>query len=73
MNSINIHLDETLDAARLAQLRDDLARMPHVTQVLANPAQPRELLVEYEAHPNLPMKILSRLEQAGLHPDIQYC
>ena len=73
MNSINIYIGETLDVDQLAQLRADLAGVPHVTHVAVNPAQPHELLVEYEEHHNLPVKILNHLEKAGLHADIQYC
>lgn len=73
MRSINIHITETLDPARLRLLLEELGRVPHVTHVELKPEQPHELLVEYEEHHNLPVKILNRLEHAGLHPDIQYC
>ncbi|HEY9199878.1 MAG TPA: hypothetical protein VIR60_10965 [Gammaproteobacteria bacterium] len=73
MNSINIHIVETLDAARLDRLKDELTRVPHVAHVALNPALPHELLVEYEADHNLPVRILNRLSKQGLHSDIQYC
>lgn len=73
MNVISIHIDETLDDRRLRELLEDLAHVPHVARVEPSPALRQELMVEYEEHHNVPMRVLNRLEQRGLHPDIQYC
>lgn len=73
MNVISIHLDESLDDRRLRELLEDLAHLPHVARVEPSPALRQELMVEYEERHNVPMRVLNRLEQRGLHPDIQYC
>jgi hypothetical protein len=73
MNVISIHIDETLDAGQLQALREELADVPHVANVEMNPTIPHELMVEYEEHHNVPVRVLDRLSRRGLHPDIQYC
>ena len=73
MNIVNIHIDETLDAGRIEELKKELMRVPHVCNVEMNPAVPHDLMVEYEEHHDMPMTLLSRLSQQGLHTDIEPC
>lgn len=73
MNVINIHIDETLDAGQLDALKEELVHVPHVANVELSPTVPHELMVEYEEHHNIPVRLLNRLSRHGLHPDIQYC
>lgn len=73
MNIVNIHIDETLDAGRIEELKEELMRVPHVRNVEMNPAIPHDLMVEYEEHHDMPMTLLSRLSAKGLHTDIEAC
>lgn len=73
MNIISIHIDETLDDRRLRELQEDLAHLSHVARVELSPALPHELMVEYEEHHNVPVRVMNRLSKRGLHSDIQYC
>lgn len=73
MNIICIRIDDTLDAAQIRALMDDLAHVPHVSNVEILASTPHELMVEYEEHHNVPVRLLSRLSRQGLHSDVQYC
>jgi hypothetical protein len=70
MNTVYIHIDETLDAGRLGDLRRELLQVPHVRHVEINARLPHDMLVEFEPHHNVPMTILHRLNRRGLHSDI---
>lgn len=73
MNTVTIHIDEALDTRRLEELKAELMREPYVRDVQFNPRTPHDLVVEFEEHHNLAIRVLQRLEQHGLHPDIQPC
>lgn len=73
MNTVTIRIDEALDARRLEELKAELMHEPYVRDVRADPRMPHDLLVEFEEHHNLAIRLLKRLEQHGLHPDIQPC
>ena len=70
MHSIQVYIDEALDASRLADLKSLVLALPHVVNVEINPATPHDLLVEYEEHFNIPMLVMDKLHHQGLHPDI---
>lgn len=73
MNIICIRIDDPLDAAQIKDLKADLAHLPHVSNVEMLATLPHELMVEYEEHHNVPIRLLSRLSRQGLHSDVQYC
>jgi hypothetical protein len=73
MHTICIHIDETLDASALQNLRDELLHVPHVSAVYTHPRLPHDVAVEIEERHNMPMNILARLSQRGLHTDLQPC
>lgn len=73
MNIICIRIDDTLDASQIKDLMADLAHLPHVANVEMLATMPHELMVEYEEHHNVPIRLLSRLSKQGLHSDVQYC
>ena len=73
MNTVYIHIDERLDAKRMGQLRQELLRVPYVSNVELNQKLPQDMLVEFEAHHNVPLTVLHRLSRRGLHPDIMSC
>jgi hypothetical protein len=73
MNTVYIHIDERLTAKRMRELRSELAKLPHVTFVEYSARNPHDMLVEFEPHHNVPMRLMSRLERRGLHPDIMSC
>ncbi len=73
MNTVYIHIDERLDAKRMGQLRQELLRVPYVSNVELNPKLPHDMLVEFEAHHNVPLAVLHQLSRRGLHSDIMSC
>ena len=70
MHSIQVYIDETLDAKSLIDLKTMMLELPHVINVEINPSLPHDLLVEFEEHYNIPMLIMDKLHHRGLHPDI---
>ena len=70
MHSIQVYIDEELDKKSLDELKLLMQELPHVTNVEINPAQPHDMLVEYEEHFNIPMLVMDKLHHRGLHPDI---
>ena len=71
MHSVHLFIHETLDARLLGKVKELLARIPHVVGVDMSDKAPHDLYVDYEErHHDVPTKILSTLEQEGLHPDI---
>lgn len=70
MNTVYIHIEEGLSAEQMRDLKEELLHIPHVSNVEMNPRLPHDLMVEYEARHNVPIKILRRIERRGLHPDI---
>jgi hypothetical protein len=73
MNSVYIHIDETLDSGDLQRIGSELKRIPQVTDVEFNDRQPHDVLVEYTPHPSMPMGILQRLTELGVHSDVTSC
>ena len=72
MHIINVHIDETLDAENIKQLKEELMHVPHVSNVEINKNVPHDLMVEYEEEHGIPMTILDHLAKHGLHTDIEY-
>lgn len=73
MNTISIHIDETLNPRDLEVLQDSLRSVPHVVNVALNSSAPHDMLVDFEEHHNIPVVILDSLHKQGLHTDIQAC
>lgn len=73
MNTVYIHIDETLDSGDLQRIGSELKRLPQVTDVELNGREPHDLLVEYNPHPTMPMGILQRLSELGVHTDVTAC
>lgn len=73
MNTMSIHIDETLDDMKIKYIKETLSVVPHVINVEISSVAPHDLMVEYEEHHNMPVIILDKLTRQGLHPDIQYC
>ena len=73
MNTVIIHIDETLHERDIRLIKQELSIVPHVVNVELNAAVPHDLAVEYEEHHNVPLTILNTLSGQGLHLDIQSC
>lgn len=73
MNVMSIYIDETLGDRDIRKLKKALTAMPHVINVELNSSVPHDLMVEYEAHFNMPVIILNKLSRQGLHSDMQSC
>jgi hypothetical protein len=70
MNSVRIYIDENLDTARLKSLKQLIEGMPYVVDVEVSEKEPHEVVVDYEAQQNMPMKLIEALRAKGFHPDI---
>lgn len=70
MHSIQVYIEDNLDSNSLAELKIQMQALPHVTNVELNNSRPHDMLVEYEAHYNIPMLVMDKLHHKGLHPDI---
>lgn len=73
MHTVNFHINETVSRNELGMLYSELMSTPYVKNVEIREAQPHDMLVEYEAHHNMPMHLLEMLQQRGLHADIVGC
>ena len=73
MNTINIHIDETIDSNEFSGLRQELLSTPHVRDVQFNTKMPHDMLVEFDEHENVPMHVLDVFKGHGLHADIVGC
>jgi hypothetical protein len=73
MNIMSIHIDETLGVRDIRKLKETLTAMSHVINVELNSSVPHDLMVEYEAHFNMPVIVLNKLSRQGLHSDMQLC
>lgn len=73
MNTINIHIDETIGGNELNGLRSELLSTPHVRDVQFNSKMPHDLLVEFDERENVPMHVLDIFKEHGLHADIVGC
>ena len=70
MNTVRIYIDENLDAYHLRSLKQAIQDIPHVLDVTFSEKEPHEVMVEYDAQQNMPVKIIETLRQQGYHPDI---
>jgi hypothetical protein len=73
MNSINIHIHESVNHHQMGELYQQLMTTPHVRNVELRAAQPHDMLIEFEEHHNMPMHLLQMLQRRGLHADIVGC
>ncbi len=70
MHTIQVYIDETLDADDLTDLQSQLLSIPYVKNVVVNNSTPHDVLVEYEEQYVMPMDIIHTMSNRGLHPDI---
>ena len=70
MHTIQVYIDETLDAEGLNDLRKSLLALPYVENVAINTNTPHDVLIEYEEHHVMPMKIVETMNGRGIHADI---
>jgi hypothetical protein len=73
MNTINIHINESVNHQQMGELYQQLMTTPYVSNVELCATQPHDMLVEFEEHHNMPMQLLQVLQQHGLHADIVGC
>jgi hypothetical protein len=73
MNTINLHIDETLGRRELDILRAALLSTSHVRDVHYSTTLPHDMLVEFDEHENVPMHVLGVMKEQGLHADIVGC
>jgi len=73
MNTVYIHINETLNQGQQDRIGNALRSLPHITDVQLNTRQPPDVLVEYSPHRGMPMHILQRLWSLGLHADVMSC
>lgn len=73
MNTVYIHINETLNPSQQTSIGAELRRLRHVTDVEVNTRQPHDVLVEYSPHRGMPMHILQKLSALGLHVDVMSC
>jgi hypothetical protein len=67
MNTIRVYIDEKIDVQQLEHL---LMGITHVVDVEIGGNDPHELVIEYEEHHNMPIKIIETLRSEGFHPDV---
>ncbi len=67
MNTIRVYIDEKIDRQQLEHL---LMGITHVVDVEIEENDPHELVIEYEEHHNMPIKIIETLRSEGFHPDV---
>ncbi|MBD3669521.1 MAG: hypothetical protein HUJ29_02020 [Gammaproteobacteria bacterium] len=70
MHTIQLYIDENLNANQIDELRTTLMGVPHVVDVEFSVRDSHDMLVEYEEHRGMPMDILHSLRSVGLHPDV---
>ena len=70
MNTVRIYIDEYLNASRQQGLKRVLQDIPHVQDVELSEQDPHEIVVDYDAEQNLPVRLIEVLRQQGYHPDI---
>jgi len=70
MHTIQVYIDETLDAEGLNELRKSLLALPHVENVAFHTNTPHDVLIEYEEHHVQPMQIVENMNSRGIHADI---
>ncbi len=70
MNTVQLYIEDDLNVEQLNSLKQLLLDTPNVTDVEVSSKSPHEFLIEFEAHHNLPMKIIEIIKGQGYHPDI---
>ena len=70
MNSVTVHIHETLSTREIVKLKHKLLNIPFVKDVEHPRHDLHDFTIDYEAHRNLPGLVLERLRSQGLHPDI---
>lgn len=70
MHTIQVYIDETLDADGLNKLRNTLLSLPYVENVAINTSTPHDVLIEYEEHHVRPMQLVETMNRQGIHTDI---
>lgn len=70
MHTIQVYIDETLDAQGLNELRKSLLALPYVENVAFHTNTPHDVLIEYEEHHVMPMQIVETMNSRGIHADI---
>lgn len=73
MTTMNIHIDEKLNGWGIKALKESLNAVPYVFDVELKISEPHVVIVEYEEHHNVPVTVLEKLSNQGLHSDIQAC
>lgn len=73
MHSVNVHIDETMNQGMVDSLRQQLLSDPYIRNVEMRTEMPHDMLVEFDAHHNVPMHVLSMLQGQGFHADIVGC
>lgn len=67
---ILIHIDESLDAARIEGLEHDLGIMDGVVSVCVHSRTPHLMVVEYDPHSADSGLLLDRVTSQGLHAEL---
>ncbi len=70
MNTVQVYIEETLNASRLQDVKNVMMTIPHVHNVEFNDELPHDMLIEFDAHHNVPIAIVEKLEHEGIHLDI---
>ncbi len=70
MNTVQVYIEETLNASRLQDVKNMMMTLPHVHNVEFNNKLPHDMLIDFDANYNVPISIVEKLESEGMHPDI---
>ncbi len=70
MNTVRIYVDEDLDQPQRSKLVNIIREMSHVVDVEIGRNEPHEVVIEYEEHHNIPIRLIETLRMQGFHPDI---
>ncbi len=70
MNTVQVYIEETLNASRLQDVKNMMMTLPHVHNVEFNDKLPHDMLIDFDANYNVPISIVEKLESEGMHPDI---
>lgn len=70
MNTVRIYIDENLDQPKRSKLEKMIKGIPHVVDVKFGRNEIHEVVVDYDAHANIPVLLINTLRQQGFHPDI---
>lgn len=70
MNTVRIYLDEVIEGEQRDALVHSVQSIQHVVDVELSDRDPHELVVEYHAQQNMPVKLIEALRSQGYHPDI---